>query len=251
MIPTRMPTPAYVYDSGEVRRCYHLLHSFLPRPSTIFYSVKANPHPSIIAALHERGCHVEVASAGELAAVLEAGVRAHDQVLFAAPAKRDSDLAAALFSKVGLFSVDSPYAIDQLNRMAAIHPVQASFLLRVNDTSAHNGARIAMNGGGSQFGADMDWIHNQPHLFTDRPHAHLAGLHFFAGSQVNNVADLIAQAKRTITAAARLQKSLGKPIRILNLGGGFPAPYAAHGTVAPLSGFGPQVGAHLDEHFPS
>nr|BFE50209.1 hypothetical protein GCM10017745_36360 [Saccharothrix mutabilis subsp. capreolus] len=112
-------TPAYVYDLDEVDRSAALLRAALPSPSRLYYSLKANPHPLVVAALRAAGCHAEVCSPGELDVALAAGF-SPQEVLYTGPGKRDAEVAGALRLGVRWFSVDSPHAIDQLDRLSPV-----------------------------------------------------------------------------------------------------------------------------------
>src|SRR5258708_13377656 len=87
--------PAYVYDLDEVARAHRLLSDALPRPSTLLYSLKANPHPAVVRTLAALGCGAEVSSAAELAAALDAGVAPGD-IQYTGPGKSDPALAEAV-----------------------------------------------------------------------------------------------------------------------------------------------------------
>src|SRR5512146_91744 len=157
MSPDDMQTPAYVYDLAEIRHSFAMLHGALPQPSGLYYSLKANPHPDVVATLRELGADAEVSSPGELAAALAAGYRS-DQVLYTGPGKRDADVAIALRAGVSAFSADSPGALDQLDRLATQYGARVRCLLRVNDDRPAGGQRLTMTGHPSQFGADKAWI---------------------------------------------------------------------------------------------
>src|SRR5580692_5587578 len=51
----RYGTPLYVYDLDRVVASYRDLRNSLPTGFTIFYSLKANPHPAVAAALRDAG----------------------------------------------------------------------------------------------------------------------------------------------------------------------------------------------------
>ena len=66
-------TPAFVYDCGILGRRFDLLREVFPREFEIYYSVKANPHRTILAYFLRRGCGLEIASKGEYLRALEVG----------------------------------------------------------------------------------------------------------------------------------------------------------------------------------
>ncbi|MDH6113891.1 diaminopimelate decarboxylase [Kitasatospora sp. MAP12-15] len=232
-----VPTPAYVYDLAEVRRNHDRLRAALPERAGLYYSLKANPHPALLATLRECGAHPEVCSTGELDAALAAGWPAGD-VLYSGPGKRDAEVADALERGVRLFSVDSPHAIEQLDRLAAARALAAECLLRVNDDQPVPGQGLAMTGVPSQFGADTGWVLAEPARFTGGAHAKVVGLHLYMGSNLSEVGALLGQFRQALDTARRLAAVLaehGVRLRLLDLGGGFGAPFAKSGAAVDLS----------------
>ncbi|MEA5360938.1 type III PLP-dependent enzyme [Amycolatopsis sp., V23-08] len=247
-----MSTPAYVYDLAEVRRNHRRLDGALPAGTGLLYSLKANPHPDVLSTLREAGARPEVCSSGELRAALDAGW-AGGQVLYTGPAKRDAEIVAALRAGVREFSVDSPHAVAQLDRLAGEAGVRARYLLRVNDDQPVPGQGLAMTGVPSQFGADTGWILAEPERFAGGEHAEASGLHLYMGTNLSEVDDLLGQFRRSLHTAARLREALaphGVRFRTLDLGGGFGAPFAKDGVAGDLSGLCEGLEALLGEELP-
>jgi diaminopimelate decarboxylase len=238
-------TPAYVYDLAEVRCAHGLLRAALPEPSVLFYSVKANPHPMIVAALARCGCRAEVSSPGELTAALEAGVPP-GSILYTGPGKRAEEVAGAVSAGVRLFSVDSPVGIAQVGKAAAAAGIEARCLLRINGDTPVAGQGLTMTGVPSQFGADSDWVAGEPAAF-DGP---VIGLHLYMGSAIDDEDALVAQFITAISAARRLERVLGRPLELLDLGGGFGAPFARTGALPAFPALRYRLAALLDEAFP-
>lgn len=249
---TDVPTPAYVYDVAEVRRNHDRLRSSLPENTGLYYSLKANPHPSLLGTLRERGARPEVCSTGELDAALAAGWDPAD-VLYTGPGKRDAEVLDALRLGVRLFSVDSPHAISQLDSLAASEGATARYLLRVNDDQPVPGQGLAMTGVASQFGADTGWVLAEPEQFASRPHAEMVGLHLYMGTNLAEVDALYGQFSRSLDTARRLGEALaahGVRLRILDLGGGFGAPFAKVGEAVDLTALRPRLEALFDQELP-
>jgi diaminopimelate decarboxylase len=246
MSATGTEAPAYVYDLDEVRRAHGLLRSALPAPSTLFYSVKANPHPAVIGALAASGCRAEVSSSGELAAALAAGVPAAD-VLYTGPGKRDAEVLDAARLGVRWFSVDSPAGVGQVARAADGSGVDTRCLVRVNAEVVPGGGQgLAMTGVTSAFGADAAWVAADPGAFRDR----FAGFHLYAGSNLADADALVAQFGHAIATARSLADVLGVEPGVLDLGGGFPAPFARVGDLMPFPDLADRVAELLDAAFP-
>jgi diaminopimelate decarboxylase len=244
-----LETPAYVYDTDEVRRSHAALAAALPVPSELYYSLKANPHPALLATLRETGCRAEVCSSGELAAALGAGFAA-DEMLYTGPGKRNVDLAEALKAGVRWFSVDSPYGLDQLDAVAGSLGTPVRGLLRINDVTPGPGQGLRMTGVASQFGADTEWVQARPDLFGHREHVRVAGFHLYAGSNLDSVDTLMAQFEQAVTTARRLADALGVEIEVLDLGGGFPAPFARPGARPALDTLDARLADLLDAGMP-
>ena len=92
-------TPLFVYSGRLMRERVALLRSVLPSRIDIHYAVKANPYLPVINVMSELVDGFDIASGGELARVIEAGVDPR-LLSFAGPGKRDAELEAAI--KVGV-----------------------------------------------------------------------------------------------------------------------------------------------------
>lgn len=246
---TDQPTPAYVYDLAEIRRSHAQLIASLPTPSTVHYSLKANPHPDVLCTLRELGTHAEVCSTGELDAALDADW-SPDRIIYGGPGKRCADLRYALDRGIREFSVDSPRAMDQLDEAAAASGAVARVQLRINDDRPVPGQGLVMTGVTSQFGADLGWIESRPDLFASRKHVRLTGLHLYMGSNLTDEDALTGQFGQSLATALRLSKVLRTDFGVLNLGGGFGAPFARTGELPAFPGLGVRLAATLDDTFP-
>lgn len=218
-------TPTYVYDRSVVRQAHAELRRTLPATSVLYYSLKANPHPDIAAQLAELGCRAEISSAGELQIAMGAGFDKQD-LLMTGPGKTHELLAAALEQDVRRFSVDSPGDLDRLNTISRQQGRTVDFLLRVNADTPVPGMGMSMTGTASQFGADASWLLAEPERFRSRDSAHLAGLHLYMGTNVEDPEVLAEQLATSIELAGRLRSALGLRLDEVNLGGGFGHPYA-------------------------
>lgn len=247
-----IPAPAYLYDVAEVRRNHRLLRAALPDRTGLYYSLKANPHPALLTTLRACGARPEICSTGELDAALAAGWSGAD-ALYTGPGKSDAEIADALRRGVRLFSVDSPYAIDQLDRIAAARETTARCLLRVNDDQPVPGQGLAMTGVASQFGADTDWVLAEPERFANRSRAEVVGLHLYMGTNLTEADALYGQFRHSLATARRLSGALarhGVRLRVLDLGGGFGAPFARAGEAVDLTALRPRLEGLFDEELP-
>ncbi|MFJ3232120.1 type III PLP-dependent enzyme [Streptomyces sp. NPDC086787] len=223
----RYGSPLYVYDLDRVARARAGLRAALPDGVTLYYSLKANPHPGLVRALREGsgGCRAEVCSTGELASALAAGHPA-ESVLYSGPGKTAGELAVALAEGVRTFSVESAGDLRRLGAQAVRQGVTAQVLLRVNSAAAAATTSIRMTGTPSQFGIDAETLPDLLPDLLDVPGTEVAGAHFFPLSNSKDEESLIAEFTATIEQAARLEAELGLPLRMLDAGGGFAAPYS-------------------------
>ncbi|WP_206312955.1 alanine racemase [Streptomyces sp. JB150] len=242
-------TPAYHYDLSAVRFAHERLRTWLPRPSELYYSLKANPHPAVVSALYALGCRAEVSSPGELDAALEAGVPPAD-ILYTGPGKRDEDLDKALGAGVRDFAVDSEYGITQLDGAAARHGADVTYLLRVNPGGGSRGAGLRMTGSPSAFGADAEDIAARPERYTGGEHARIAGLHLYLATNIADEEALADSFGEAIGVARALCEALPVPLRTVDLGGGFAAPYARAGDLPAYPGLAERLTRELDAALP-
>jgi diaminopimelate decarboxylase len=187
----------------------------------------------------------EVCSTGELDAALAAGW-APDEIICGGPGKQDTEIGQALARGVREFSVDSPAAIDQLDRTGT----RTRCLLRVNDDQPVPGQGLVMTGVTSQFGADLGWIESRPDLFASRGHARVTGLHLYMGTNIGDTEALLGQFAQALDTAVRLRKVLRTEFEVLDLGGGFGAPFARDGDLPHFTGLAEGLAALLDDSFP-
>jgi diaminopimelate decarboxylase len=243
-------TPAYVYDLARVRANQAALVRALPARSILYYSLKANPHPDLLAEIRDGGARAEVCSRGELDAALAAGWPV-DDVLYTGPGKRAQDLAHAIESGVRKFSVDSVTGLDQLDHLASVHGAEVRCLLRINDDQPVPGQGLAMTGVASQFGADTSWVLAEPEKFAGRPHVIVSGLHLYMGTNLTTVDDLAAQFRRSLATGVQVSDVLrehGADMHMLDLGGGFGAPFARAGEAVDLTGLRDELDRMLAGH---
>lgn len=238
-------SPVYIYDLDDIRRAHANLTSYLPEQCTLYYSLKANPNPSVIRVLRDLGCHAEVSSVGESGAALDAGFPG-GAMIYTGPGKTASEVDNALRSGVRRFSVESLKELQRLGALASAQGVEAEVLLRVNgDPAGSSGLR--MTGNSSQFGIDADQIFADTRSFLAVPGIKLSGLHFYPISGARDEDALVASFVSSIILARKLADA-GITLKVLDLGGGFATPYAQPGERSTYPGLKTALNAALDEY---
>jgi diaminopimelate decarboxylase len=218
-------SPLYVYDLERVEQQARTLQAILPPGSALFYSLKANPLRIIASTLRELGCWAEVSSTGEVAVTREAGFEP-DCILYTGPGKTPEEIQAAVISGLQFFSCESWIELERLENTARKTGVKLKVLLRINPNKAP-GALLPMTGVPSQFGFEVDqlvegWSEAQRWI----EHLEIVGLHIYHGTQINTVDSLASTFREAIAVAEHLSEALAHQFHILDVGGGFPWPYA-------------------------
>jgi diaminopimelate decarboxylase len=217
-------TPVFVYSAAIMARRVAALRAAMPPRLAIHYAVKANPFGPVLATLVPLVDGFDIASAGELALVRQAGI-APARVSFAGPGKRDQELAAAIEAGVTI-NLESEGEAERALAVAARLGRQPHLAVRVNPDFELRGSGMKMGGGAKPFGMDAERV---PALARRLIEAGAAwrGLHIFAGSQALDAEAIVEAQASTIALAARLAEAIGSPLPVCNLGGGFGIPYFA------------------------
>ena len=215
-------TPLFVYDMGIVERQVRDLREAMPPQLSIHYAVKANPYPALLERMARLVDGFDVASGGEMARALEAGMDAA-HVSFAGPGKRDDELAAAIDAGVTL-NLESEGEARRALAIAEKRGRTPRLAVRVNPDFDLKGSGMRMGGGAKPFGVDADRAAGLARLLIDAG-ADWRGWHIFAGSQALDAEALIDTQAATVGLAARLSDAVGAAPPLINLGGGFGIPY--------------------------
>lgn len=252
-LAARYGTPLYVYDLDRATAARDALRAVLPEQATLFYSFKANPHPGLARVFGEGGegtaCRAEVSSTGELANSLAAGFDPA-RTLYTGPGKTGEEIGAALAAGVRWFSVESPGDLRRVGAAAQEHGTTAQVLLRINAAASGASTSIRMTGAPSQFGLDSETL---PELMPELlavPGTKVAGAHFFPLSNSRDEQSLVDEFTRSIGEAAGLAERLGLPLDVLDIGGGFAAPYAVPGELPVYDKLKAELEQALDTAFP-
>ena len=215
-------TPFYAYDRAHLQRRVAELRHALPASIKLHYAMKANPMPAVVGLMAGLVDGIDVASAGELKVALDAGADPRE-ISFAGPGKREIELRQAVASRV-LINVESMREVLLLEGISQELGLPARIAVRVNPDFELKGSGMKMGGGPKQFGVDVEVM---PELLAAVGRAQLAfeGFHLFAGSQNLRPESICEAQQKSYALAVRLAQHAPKPVRFLNLGGGFGIPY--------------------------
>lgn len=217
-------TPLFVYDLDSVVRRVARLRTAMPAGLAIHYAIKANPLPTLLAAMASLVDGLDVASSGELAKAIDAGMSA-PRISFAGPGKRDADLAAAIAAGATL-NLKSEGEAERALAIAAKLDLTPRLAVRVNPDFDLKGSGLRMGGGAKPFGVDADRVPALVRRIASSG-AEYRGLHIFAGSQALDSQAIIETQRRTVALAKAIEAGSGVSAPLVNLGGGFGVPYFA------------------------
>ena len=184
--------------------------------------MKANPFGPLLQAMGELVDGFDVASGGELALAMAAGLDPA-RISFAGPGKRNAELEAAISAGATL-NLESEGELDRALELAGRLGKAPRLAIRVNPDFDLKGSGMKMGGGAKQFGVDADRVPEMTRRVIASG-ADWRGFHIFAGSQALDAAALIETQAQTLELAARLAEQSGAPLPHCNLGGGFGIPY--------------------------
>jgi diaminopimelate decarboxylase len=215
-------TPFYVYDRRLLDARMRELRQALPDAVEIHYAVKANPMPALVGYMACLADGLDVASGGELAVALDAGANPHC-ISFAGPAKSVDELAQAVATGI-LINVESLREIRVLSELSQRGHAKPRVAVRVNPDFELKMSGMKMGGGPKQFGIDAEQV---PGALAQIGAAELAfeGFHVFSGSQNLQAAAICESQARSLDLVVRLAEHAPRPVRSVNLGGGFGIPY--------------------------
>jgi len=238
----RYGTPLFVYDEAHLRaRCREAVDAF---GDGVAYASKAFLCRAMARLAHEEGMHLDVASGGELAIVLAAGVPA-DRVVLHGNNKSDEELIRAREVGVGRIVVDSFDELDRLERLHAADGRVPRVLLRVTPgVEAHTHEFVMTGQDDSKFGFGLKAGDAQRAVERCRATdaVELVGIHAHIGSQVF-VADFYEQA---VAALAPFFTPLG--LEELSVGGGIGVAYVEGETTPAIAEWGAAVRRACERH---
>jgi ornithine decarboxylase len=226
--------PCLVVDLDVVRDNYRAFAKALP-DSRVFYAVKANPAPELLALLASLGSCFDTASVAEIEMALAAGATP-DRISFGNTIKKERDIARAFALGVRLFAVDCKAEVEKIGRAAPGAKVFCRFLFGCA------GAEWPLS---RKFGCD-------PEMAVDvLEHAHRLGLEaygvsFHVGSQQRRTAAW-DEALKSASAIFRACADRGIGLSMVNLGGGFPTKYLR--DVPTVDSYGRSIFRALRKHF--
>jgi diaminopimelate decarboxylase len=232
-------TPLYVVDEVDVRgRAARIRESFdrelarVGSSAKIYYAGKAFLSIEIARWMDEAGLNIDVASGGELAVALAAGMDASRLGLHGNN-KSVREIDRAVSVGIGAIVLDSVIEIDRVAEAAARHGRQQAVRLRVNSgvhASTHEYLATARED--QKFGIPLTDVPAVVAAIRSHPELVFLGLHSHIGSQIFETAGFTEAARRLFDVHAELLAD--GPVPELNLGGGFGIAYTSVDKTFPI-----------------
>lgn len=214
-------TPVFVYDEAHLRaRCQQAVAAF--GHQQVVYATKAFLCRAMARLVYEEGLLLDVASGGELAVVLAAGVPA-DVCTLHGNNKSMKELSEAIVAGVRHIIVDSFDELDRLDILAAeqLGPIPKVLLRITPGVSAHTHEFIATGQDDSKFGFNLG--NGDALRAVDRARqstsVELVGVHCHIGSNVFKASSFAR------TAAVMADFAVPLDLPELVLGGGLGVAY--------------------------
>lgn len=179
--------PVYIYDLEILKERFQLLQKALPQVK-IYYAMKANFHPQIMACLRELGSGADVVSGGEIRHATEAGYSG-GQMIYSGVGKTQKELRLALEMNIRQLNVES---IPELRRIAGIaqeRGQKAPIVLRLNpDVSIETHPYIATGLHNNKFGMALSDLPELKEILKSHEESlELRGLSLHLGSQMHQL----------------------------------------------------------------
>ena len=213
----RHPTPRYAYHLPTVRERARQLKA-ISAVDRRYYAIKANPHPSILRALHEEGFGLECVSQGEVEHVFASVPGIDPQRVLFTPSFAPISEYEAVLARGATVTVDN---VELLRRWPEVFRGRTLWL-RV-DLGHGDGHHAKVNTGGkeSKFGLSAQRVEE----FMDVARAlgiRITGLHAHLGSGIETAEHW----QLVVDELAGFARRIGS-IEVLDIGGGLPIAYSA------------------------
>ncbi len=206
-------SPLLVLDKNVVHSQYDALARALPGVR-FYYAVKSLSHPSILRWLDSLGAGFDLATSGEIDLIRKLGVSAA-RTIHTHPIKRDKDIQDALDFGCTTFVLDNS---DELLKFRP-YKERTEVLIRVSFRSPS--AIVDLS---KKFGCSVQEVERLADL-AEELGITVQGLSFHVGSQCTDAHQQVQAIETCNDLIRRLAGRGKKPLKVLDIGGGFPVAY--------------------------
>ena len=232
-------TPVFVIDEAharlraeQVRNAFDTALGSVGGKAKVYYAGKAFLCTEAVRWVAEAGLNVDVASGGELAVALAAGLDP-SRIGLHGNNKSQAEIERAVGLGVGTIVIDSLVEIDRVADAARRAGKTQRVRLRVNSgVHAHTHSFLATAHEDQKFGVTIADAPELVGLIRSHGSLEFVGLHCHIGSQIFGTDGFAESAARLLALHAVLLK--GGPVPELNLGGGFGIAYTPADEPTPI-----------------
>jgi diaminopimelate decarboxylase len=221
-------TPLYAYDFSRIRaRCDELTRELGQdaRGSRAFYAVKALGNLSVLRLISSAGLGMDVVSGGEIERCLAAGIPAED-IIFSGVAKSRAEVELGVRAGISSFNIESPHEVGLIQDIAQTAGKIISVAIRFNpDIDGDTHDKINTGLAETKFGLNIELAKRVAHEILSKPNLRLTGLTCHIGSQIFDMGNVLAAARRS-REFALWALAQGAPISHIDMGGGLAVAYS-------------------------
>lgn len=233
-IAAEFGTPTLVVSRSVLAETYRSMKAVLPNVE-MFYAAKANCDVSILRTLCLEGSSVDVCSYREMQSALLAGFRP-EQMIHTHPCKTERNLLDCYNEGLRWFTFD---CVGELEKIA-VHTPDVNLILRLAAASSSSLINLS-----AKFGCDSLEAPGLAAAAVNRGMS-VRCLSFHVGSQCLDPSDFSRMLKLA-RVAWEACVAAGAQLEVLDIGGGFPAPYRS--SVMTIHEYCSALAAALEEHF--
>jgi len=187
---------------------------------------QGKPALGVLTHIAGSGIGADVASGGELEAVLRAGF-APVAIAMTGPGKRDDELAAAVTAGIGAVTVESLGELARLDAIAERLRRRQPILLRLAVADDAKFERVRLIGGAAgKFGMPLPVLREAAGIAAASPNLELLGVHAFGASNLLDASRLADHVAELVAVGEEVATATGVPLRLVDAGGGLGIPYA-------------------------
>ncbi|CEA03161.1 ornithine decarboxylase [Pseudomonas saudimassiliensis] len=229
-------TPFLVVDLKTIDRAYDELVAGFPF-AKVYYAVKANPANEVLSLLQNKGSNFDIASIYELEKVLALGVKP-EQISYGNTIKKSRDIRAFYEKGVRMYATDSEADLRNIAKAAPGSKVYVRILTEGSTTADWPLSR--------KFGCQSDMAMDLLVLARElglEPY----GVSFHVGSQQRDIGAWDGAIAKVKVIFERLKEEDGIVLKMINMGGGFPANYLTKTNT--LQTYAEEITRFLQEDF--